>query len=209
MFVDRIIGLVTMALFAGIAMLFHLGDPRFRKLALAVLWLLAGSTLVVLIFFSRRLRRAIRIDRLLERLPARDLLQEVDRAFFLYRYHKGAVLAALGLSLANLLLIITNNALIGAALGVSVAFWSYLIFAPVASIVTAIPLLPAGWGLGEMAYAYLFRTVGASDTAGVTLSVLYRISTVLWSLLGGLFFIAARESGPPQEPDGAFKPVQA
>ncbi|MBI3844637.1 MAG: flippase-like domain-containing protein [Planctomycetes bacterium] len=188
-FVDRIIGLVAMAILAGIALLFHLGDPRFRALILAVVWILGVSLVGAAIFFSRRLRRVFFLDRLLEKLPAKRLLQDVDRAFFLYRYHKGAVFAAFGLSFLNLFFLTTNNALIGLALNADVPLYHYLIFAPIASIVTAIPLLPAGWGLGEMAYSYLFKTVGASGTTGVTLSVLYRISTVAWSLLGGIFFM--------------------
>jgi glycosyltransferase 2 family protein len=188
-FVDRIIGLVAMAVLAGIALLFHLGDPRFRKLGLAVMWILVASAVGAAIFFSRRLRRTLFVDRILERLPAKQLLQEVDRAFFLYRFHKTAVFVAFALSFLNLLFLCANNALISMALGADVAPYHFLILAPIASIVTAIPLLPAGWGVGEIAYSYLFKTVGASGTLGFTLSVLYRVSTMAWSLLGGLFFM--------------------
>ena len=60
----------------------------------------------------------------------------------------------------------------------------------IATIVSAIPAAPGGWGLGEATYGYLFDLLGASAAIGVATSITFRLCQLLFSLLGGLFLLA-------------------
>jgi hypothetical protein len=81
----------------------------------------------------------------------------------------------------------------------------YFVLIPVINIISAVPILPNGWGVGEWLYQSLFSQVGAAyvvgagdpahvmGTRGVALSVLYRLHLTAWSLLGGLFVLFEKD----------------
>ena len=87
------------------------------------------------------------------------------------------------------------------SLGVGLSLSDYFFIVPVASVVQGIPIAPAGWGIGEVAYGTLIGKFGAiatpgiqeaeqiMRTRGVALSVLHRTHVVVWSLVGGIFML--------------------
>jgi uncharacterized membrane protein YbhN (UPF0104 family) len=65
---------------------------------------------------------------------------------------------------------------------------------PIIFIVSSIPVLPGGWGVGEAAFAYFFRSVGIWNLdLSIALSVVQRTATLLFSLVGGVFFMTHRK----------------
>ena len=74
---------------------------------------------------------------------------------------------------------------------------------PVIQIASAVPLAPAGWGVGEALFGYLFShfayqglpmasvnaaaAIEVMRTRAIALSIVYRVHIMLWSLLGALF----------------------
>ena len=59
-------------------------------------------------------------------------------------------------------------------------------------MITSLPILPAGWGVGEAAYVFGFSLIGVPATQAITLSVVYRIShNIFWGLPGGVMFMAS------------------
>ena len=72
-------------------------------------------------------------------------------------------------------------------------------------VVQGIPLMPGGWGIGELAYGTLIAEFGVETlpgvpdaeqimrTRGVALSVVHRIQVMAWSLLGGLLMLWDRQ----------------
>ena len=144
---------------------------------------------------GRRVRNLVRFPWLIQKLPGgfRHILQRVDQAVFFYRAHKLGMflwmLAGMGSHAVNVLCIY----FIGQALGMDVALQDYFVLVPVILIVSAIPIGPNGWGVGELMFGYVFPKYAAAAataptmyTRAVSLSLLYRIHLVLWSLLGGL-----------------------
>ena len=80
---------------------------------------------------------------------------------------------------------------LGRAFGDAVlSLWEYAAVFSVATIVSAIPAAPGGWGLGEATYGYLFDLLGASAAIGVATSITFRLCQLCFSLLGGLFMLA-------------------
>ena len=77
-------------------LLFKLDVPAYRAAGLVIYIFLGCTAVGGVAFFSRRFRRWLRIDRLLEVLPGAPgrILRKVDRAFFSCREHRGALLIA-------------------------------------------------------------------------------------------------------------------
>jgi len=203
--VDRVLGLGSLALLGAFVVLFAL--DRFADLALAIWGVIAGVGLLGAIAFSKRLRSLVRLKWLLERLPQRlgNLLKLVDQAVFFYRDHKWVITASLLAGVGNHVISVASVVLIGASLGVGLPTFEYFVLIPIINIVTALPVGPNGWGVGEALYKLLFAKYGAAalpgianagevmGTRGVALSVLYRLHLTFWSLLGGVFVLFEKD----------------
>lgn len=203
--VDRVLGLGSLALLGAIVVLFAL--DRFGTLALAIWGVIVGVALLGTIAFSKRLRSLVRLKWLLERLPSKlgHVLRLVDQAVFFYRDHKWVIIASLVAGVGNHVVSVLSVVFIGQALGVGMPTFEYFVLIPVINIITAVPVMPNGWGLGELMYQNLFATYGAPylplvanaaevmGTRGVALSVLYRLHLILWSLLGGVFVLFEKD----------------
>jgi uncharacterized protein (TIRG00374 family) len=200
--VDRVMGLGSLSLLAAGAVLFYLDDPDFQVLALAIWGVLALVFLLGVMAFSRRVRSLIRLSALLHRLPGgfRQILERIDQAVFFYRAHKLGMflwmVAGMGSHAINVLCVY----FIGEALGMGVKVQDYFVLVPVILIVSAVPIGPNGWGVGELMFGYLFpryaeaaASTSVMFTRAVSLSLLYRIHLTLWSLLGGLMLAFTKD----------------
>lgn len=203
--VDRVLGLGSLALLGAIIVLFAL--DRFGQIALAIWAVILGVGLLGVVAFSRRLRQLVRLKWLLLRLPnkVRNLLHLIDQAIFFYRNHGWVITASLVAGVANHILAVLCVLFLGDAIGVGMPSFEYFVLIPVINIVTALPVGPNGWGVGEALYRYLFGKYGAvhltgvadateaMGTRGVALSVLYRLMLTFWSLLAGLLVLFEKD----------------
>jgi len=187
---DRVLGLVALAALAMVVILV-LGGP-FAELrvpmAIALVAMVAGG----LVYVNRAVRQLVRFEALLARMPLGARLAELDRAVMAYTRHPWELALAFALSLCNHLAAIAGVMALGVAFGVSRAvlgWWQYVAIVPVANIVSALPIAPGGWGVGEAAFHYLFELVGASGALGVAVSIAYRLCQLAVGLLGGLYLL--------------------
>lgn len=203
--VDRVLGLGSLALLGAVVVLFAL--DRFPEIAITIWGVIGAVGLLGVVAFSKRLRSLVRLKWLLERLPARisGLLKLIDQAVFFYRDHTVVIGASLIAGVGNHVLSVGSVVCIGRALGIELPAFEYFVLIPVINIISVVPLMPNGWGLGEWAYKGLFATYGAPflpgvpnaaeamGTRGVALSVLYRLHLTLWSLLGGVLVLLEKD----------------
>lgn len=200
-FVDRIIGLLALVAIGGIAILPNLDNPRFREPAAFIYLVLGGAAIASAVFFSRRIRRWLRIEEIAAKLPGGALLQRVDEAVFVYRYRKRTLVHAVLLSFGNQLAIQILTIMFAVGLGVTtesgeaVSFLDYLAVLPVAYTLSAIPSLPGGWGVREAAFAICLYFIGVGRNPAVALAVCAGLNATLWSLLGGVYFLMDRSAG--------------
>src|SRR5439155_16270837 len=111
--------------------------------------------------FSRRVRRALGLSALLKRLPFQRVLAEADAAVRLYRGHPRSLALGLLVSLGNHAGTSACVFLLARALGVErVGLGEAMALVPVVSLLSAVPLLPGGWGVGELAFAYFLAPLG-------------------------------------------------
>jgi uncharacterized protein (TIRG00374 family) len=194
-FVDRMLGLFALVLTAGAALLVAPSDDAYATPRWLVLACLLGAAVGGSILLSRRLRRALGFSALARRLPFAHVLHEADAALRLYRGQPRVVRNALGLSLANHVGTVVAAGLLAHALGLSSLGWTPLfVVVPLASLIAAVPLLPGGWGVGEVAYAWLLAPFGVPATEAVGLSVLLRLFNLAVGLPGGLLWTLWRDA---------------
>lgn len=199
-FVDRLVGLFALVLFAAAAL--FLGPDREgyrapRTLVLSVLCAGVGFSALVL---SRRLRRGLGLSALLARLPFQHVWREVDAAFVLYRKHPASLGLGVLVSLGNHAGTAACAFLLARALGLTeVTLGTAMALVPVVGLLTAIPLLPGGWGVGELAFAYFFGQVGVAPSEAIGLSVVFRLAVLASGLPGGVLWLLARERPPAAE----------
>ena len=204
--VDRIIGLLSLLLACSLGCLFIV--TRFPEFAWTV-WICALGVFVgCILLLSPGFRSLLRFEMLISRLPKRlgKFVAQLDDAVLQYRNNlKGIGLWLLASPLIYSLFI-GSVILMAQAIGVGLPWTDYLSIVPAAMVVQAIPLMPGGWGIGELAYGTLIAEFGAETlpgvpdaeqimrTRGVALSVVHRIHVIAWSLLGGLLMLWDRQS---------------
>lgn len=203
--VDRVLGLASLALLGAVIVLFAF--DRFGEIALAIWGVIGGVGVLGAVAFSRRLRQLVRLKWLLERLPHKvsHLLKLVDQAVFFYRDHRWVIIASLLAGVVNHVMSVLSVVLVGFALGIGMPAFPYFVLIPVINIVSAVPIGPNGWGVGEWLYKNLFARYGAEylpmvanaaeamGTRGLALSLLYRLHLTFWSLLGGVFVLLEKD----------------
>ena len=202
--VDRLLGLASLVLLATIAITWS--GERFHFLAVGIWSVLAAGLVVGAALFSRRLRAAMFVDLLLKKTPdrIRNLLQQIEQAIHLYRGRKLGVCVWVAAGILNHAVLITAVMVLGYGLGVGVPVSEYFVLVPIINLVSAIPIAPQGWGIGEALYSNLFaayEAVHLGDIAGaeqimrtraVALSLVYRVVLTVISLLGGLVLLGEK-----------------
>lgn len=203
--VDRILGLGSLALLGAIVVLFQL--DRFAEIAIGM-WLVLGFVGTIGVFaFSRKVRRGLKLDQRLRKLPPKiaEPLMKVDGAIHSYHRHQRGVMIWFLIGSLNHCATLSSFWLMGEALGVGLPAIDYFAIVPIALMGSAIPIAPAGWGVGELLFGTVFARFGSyavvgevadpesvMRTRGVALSVLYRVHLTAWSLIGGLFLLLDR-----------------
>jgi len=196
---DRILGLYAMVGMAVASVLFDvpliLSSGTLKALGLATVGLFVGMTVFFLIVFSRRLTQLFRLERLLHALPMGQKFVQVFEAVHLYTHSRAAVAWSLVLSLLSQLVAVAFIYAVGYMLGDhEVTVQTYLFAVPIGFIVSAIPILPAGIGVGQVAFSYLFRLHSHTDTSiGQTAITAYQILVFAWSLLGAIFYLMRKK----------------
>src|SRR5438552_5117277 len=89
------------------------------------------------------------------------------------------------------------------AAGAALPFSYCLIYHPVISLMTALPLSVAGLGVREGGYLYFLTRIDVDDSIAVTLGLLWFALTVVAGLVGGALFVASGAALPRVHPQPA------
>lgn len=199
---DRIFGVFGLVLVSSSPLLFLWSDvwaiPQLRQVSVAVLLLFAG----VCAFFGyimlsvwgpfAYLRK--KMDGMAHIRVGQVFIQAYD-AWVTYRNRPLILLQALILSALTHLMIVFVVILSAHALGEDkMVFYQYFLLVPIGLLSTAIPIAPAGLGVGQLAFAALFSLAGSTHGAEVfTMLVTLQI---LLNLTGVFFYIRSPKIQP-------------
>jgi glycosyltransferase 2 family protein len=100
------------------------------------------------------------------------------------------VVFSVGIQLVNFLAVF----FIGLAIGASAALKHYLVFLPVITVMTMLPVSIGGLGVRESALVTFFIPVGLTPEQSVTLGLLWHAVTVIASLPGGWIYLTYRRN---------------
>jgi len=182
--IDRMVGLWALITLATVVV--WSAGGRFAPLRWPVLIALGVATGGALLVLLPGPRRALRVERLVARLPQARRLQKLGDAAAIYAGRPLELPLSFALSFSNHVCVIAGVFAIGRAFGDGQGFAAYVGIVAVANTLTALPLSPGGWGVGEAAFGYLFALVGAEAALGVAISITYRLCTVALGLAGGI-----------------------
>ena len=196
-FVDRLVGLVGMIAVGAVASLFvggELGVPiaghmvQVRELIWAVLAMLVVAAVI---FLSRRVRQALRLSWLLERLPFAERLRQIDYAIRVYRHHVGVMLVSLLLTALIQGMAIVAIWMLTRALALEqVTFLQVLVIMPIVWLVSSAIPVPGGLGVLENLFIPFFSAAinpgnpTAAVGSAVALALLNRMMICACSVPG-------------------------
>ena len=195
---DRIIGMVGLAILSGVVILFNLHNQELRTVSTGILLFILAAVGSGVLFFSRRLRRWFGLATLMSLLPFQSKVVQLDEALFHYRYHKWTILFTILLSVGTHIVNVGIFLLAGLSLGLPVAWQNYFVFIPVMLMIAALPISVGGLGVFESGVAHFFtlRGVGATASQALALCVLYRLLTILVGLPGAAVQIEPQAESP-------------
>ncbi|MBI4880807.1 MAG: flippase-like domain-containing protein [Planctomycetes bacterium] len=188
---DRALGITGLALVAALVIPVNLDE--YAGVAPWIYGFLALEAACVCLFFSQGVRRALRIDALLARLPLAGALRAVDQAILLYRTRTRLMLLLLLLSMGVHLFVVSGFCAIGAGIALDVPRATYFAVVPICLIAMALPLAPSGFGVGEMAFVYFWSAQGVSSSRALALALVYRMVQLAVSLGGGISLALQKE----------------
>ncbi len=199
---DRAIGLSVFFFSAAITLLFFsewlVGKPALQAIA-APIWGISAAMLFGALFFFSPLWDAKPTQKLLGLLRQRAGLAKVVDAADAYRGQIPTVIAAFAISIVSVTTNIWFYSWLGQKLGIVATLSQYFFLVPVGLTASAVPILPGGIGVGQVAFFKLFQWVGIPNPEfGSTLCTISQIFSVLFGCLGSLFYFKYRSKMPSE-----------
>jgi len=139
---------------------------------------------------------------LLRRLHLAKIAGKVDmisNAFQIMGKHKGVLLGSLAISFANQLLVISVTWITALGLRLNIAPSYFLIFVPVITLISMIPISLNGMGLREYSFMSLFGAIGVEPASCIALGIISSIVIILSAFPGGIVYIFFRNRADMQQ----------
>ena len=115
--------------------------------------------------------------------------------FHQYMGRKEVFLRAVGLSVIIQGMAMLAVYILSRGFGLDVPFLAYVVFMPIITTVSAVPLSISGLGVREAAFVLLLSSMGVSVEAAMALSFAWFISMAAASLLGLVEYLRVKEHG--------------
>lgn len=199
---DRVLGLYSMILMAVAVMTLDLQhvsqQPTLRTLYLFLTLLAFFVSLVFLALFSRRIKKRGWIDRFLSQIPFQKKMMKLYETAHRFGHYRKRVLATLVLSFASQSLAVIFLWIAARAAGFhDVSLNTFFLVAPLGYMATAIPISPAGLGIGQAAFLVLFNLyLGYESDIGAIVITTQQVMTALFGLIGALLYVQRKDRTP-------------
>jgi glycosyltransferase 2 family protein len=192
---DRLVGLYAM-LFLAIGVMVYdwqqvLNHPTLRLIFFLLIAITFAFSLFWALIFSRRISANKFFNETLGNLPYAEKLLKLYKSFTHYAVDKKVFFATFFLSLISQSVAILFFVFIGMNMGYDkVSLHTYFFVVPIGFMITAIPIAPAGVGVGQAAFYYLFELIDpASAPVGAIGITAQQIFYFLFGLIGAWFYI--------------------
>lgn len=194
---DRVVGLYAMALIALGAVTLHFSEVRASEqlsfLAFMICMVVLGFSAFFALGFSRRIRAHSIVSKIIE-LPGGKTFEKIYDAIHSFREGKTQFFMGIGLSVLVQVLNIFCFWVISINLGFEeMTFGALCFIVPLGLIASALPISPAGIGVGQAVFLTLFTWYqGQETTLGPTLITVFQVGLGIWGLLGAFFYFTRK-----------------
>lgn len=192
-FLDRVIGLISFLLLATGAIFVSWGTDLIGVYGRWVGYLMAAFMVACCLFFSRHVRRWIRYDQLIRRLPFGDKLRRVDDTAFRFRYQPRKTVLALVVSIGLHFLCVFSAYCLARGLGIAPGpgrthgdmYLACLLAFVVGYLFAAAPVSFQGIGILEAVFIrVLVDGHWCSMNQMIAMTIGLRIIQIVWALPG-------------------------
>lgn len=180
-FMERYMGLCALISIAFIGFIYgydYISDSFITKLFyIIVLLFISGSFFVVFVPYEKVY---IKLER------ARKSIKE-----YLFNFKTTLITYFLSLIVQGIGIVVVY--LLGIGLSIPMEFKYYLIFIPIITVISMIPISLSGFGVREYSFFYLFSSFGISKEKSVGLSLMWFFTMIITGLIGMFFYILKKE----------------
>ena len=196
-FVDRLVGLWAMLLFACIMMLPNLTllflQPQLRSVAMLILVMSAGCTVVlILAFWGGLSKRWPGAWAWLRRLPKGEWLERSLDSCRQFGKERFFVPRTLALSMLLNALCVLQVMTLAWGSDLHIPPLALFMIVPMIICISALPITPSGLGVRENLFVLLLAR-SVPETSALSLSLLALAGSLFWSLVGGLVYVTLKQ----------------
>ncbi|MCD4786534.1 MAG: flippase-like domain-containing protein [Candidatus Eremiobacteraeota bacterium] len=127
--------------------------------------------------------------------PLHQWLETFRESYDEYMKKPGALVLAFALSLVPPIMLIFIHWLITLGLGYDVSLWVFVLFIPIISVFSQIPVSMNGIGVQEILFVELFKMVGVPPQIAFSVSILSHILKMAVGAIGGIIYLLRKEHG--------------
>ena len=191
---DRIMGLYSMIFMSLLALVSNYTlvqeSVALKSLGGMVLLVFCLATAGLGFGISRRVRNHKFMEWILTKAPGGKIISKLYDGFQAYRSHLGTLVLSIVLSLLAQSGSVFFFYTIGSALNFDLQLSIYFFAVPLGMIVSALPLAPAGIGVGQVAMAgFLGLFTSEAESLGAVSMTAFQVSFFFWGLIGMLFYL--------------------
>lgn len=202
--IDRVLGLYSLLLLSLMSVAwdfqFVQANPQIRWMAMLCGLLTLIMSACLTIGFSSRIDRALRLTTTLRKIPKLHKIAELFEAMQLFGKQRSAILVSIVVSLVAQMFSIVFFAFIGSALGANISFPAYMFCVPLGFVAMALPVAPAGVGVGQVAFLFLFHAYAkSSGDVGASAITAFQLALLVWGLVGAIFYVRYKSPVPLNE----------
>jgi len=193
-FLDRDAGMFAMMIIACIATIVHPVTIPGIPIGVIVWGTSAGFLVANILIFAPSLHRVV--TRILQKTRLSRISVKIDAlsdAFQIMGRHWFVLINSLVISLVNQLLVILIIWVIAQGLGINISILYFLVFVPVITLISMIPISLNGMGLREYGFVSLFGAIGLPVASCMALGLLSSAVLILSSLPGGVLYVFFRD----------------
>jgi len=199
-FVDRLLGLWSMLLFATLMMLPNLRllftHEKLGACAVLILSMLVGCTAVLGVAFWGGLSKRFSKGRhWLRKLPKGELLERSLDSCRQFGRHRAFVLKSIAISMAVNAVCVLQVITLANGLGLTISPVALFVIVPIIICISALPITPSGIGVRENLFVLMLAApeIDIPATSALSLSLLTYAGSLFWSVIGGAVYIGLKE----------------
>jgi uncharacterized protein (TIRG00374 family) len=192
---DRILGMFAMIIMALVVMLYDIRHILKTPTLLTLFWFILALFILFVValslIFSPYLYERGLLKRVIAKLPLSEKFLKLYESVHLYGKDGKRFFAVILISLIAQVATIMFLYLAGNMAGFAeVPLKTYFLVAPLGFMATAVPISPAGVGVGQAAFYFLFNIyLGQQTEIGPTIVTALQVGMFLLSLSGAFFYL--------------------